>query len=177
MTKFITIIFLLFTISCSNINEKVRVLDLESSSCEKLASEIEYANRYKQTLRKNDKFMMRYMLVIPALLETYNIQKNTYDVNIRLGELDFAYKNNNCRYVKTSSQNNSNNYYQVRQNSTFNKIAQNRPNFSNISNNKSKFVPYSQKTNMNNLMKQKNKLNKSRTNSKNIFEKLPNFFN
>jgi hypothetical protein len=64
--------------------------------CDRILSELDYARRYKQSLHKNDKFMFRYMLIIPAIVETFQIIKNESKADKRIENLQYQAQMSNC---------------------------------------------------------------------------------
>ena len=80
--------------------------------CDKIFAELAYARRYKQSLHKNDKFMLRYMLVIPAIVETYQIIKHENKVNKRIANLQYQAESSNCYQNNANARSSFSPYHQ-----------------------------------------------------------------
>jgi hypothetical protein len=96
LTIFITAVLLLSSCDLSRSKNTYKTTIYTEKGCDKIFAELAYARRYKQSLHKNDKFMLRYMLVIPALVETYKIIRNENKVNKRIANLQYQAQSSNC---------------------------------------------------------------------------------
>ena len=98
MTKILLITILIVTSACSGSRTKdtYSTTVYTQEGCDKIFTELDYARRYKKSLHKNDKFMARYLLVIPAIFETYHIVKNENKVSKRIDGLKRQAQINNC---------------------------------------------------------------------------------
>ncbi|MBT4921935.1 MAG: hypothetical protein HON23_02860 [Rickettsiales bacterium] len=98
MIKPTLILTLLLTTSCtgSRIKDTYSTTIYTKEGCDQILTELDYARRYKKSLHKNDRFMLRHMLVIPALFETYHIVKNESKVTKRIDDLRFQAQRNDC---------------------------------------------------------------------------------
>ena len=77
MNKYWLFILIIALSSCSGRTKDSYTMTVHTEEgCERIFAELDYARRYRQNLRRNDRFMLRYMLVIPAIIETYNITVN-----------------------------------------------------------------------------------------------------
>jgi hypothetical protein len=96
LTILIAAVLLLSSCDLSRSKYTYKTTIYTEKGCDKIFAELAYARRYKQSLHKNDKFMLRYMLVIPAIVETYQIIKHENKVNKRIANLQYQAESSNC---------------------------------------------------------------------------------
>lgn len=80
-------------ISCHS--DRNRVL-YKYHTCEEIFDELEYARQFEKEIHENDKFMWRYLFVLPAIWETKQIMRNEYEVQKRKKMLYFEARKQKC---------------------------------------------------------------------------------
>lgn len=91
---FLSLISLIILSSCVKRNEATYAEFYRS--CESLKDELNYAKHYKRSIRENDRFSFKYMLVLPAITEIISMNRNEKEVNLKMDNLKLIMKQRGC---------------------------------------------------------------------------------
>lgn len=126
MIKFFLLIFALSSCSQSfSVAEPIYSADKYSLSCQQIQQKIIALDGRKIEVRKNDKFMLRHMMVLPAIISVMKMNKETKKIDKELNDLRSLKRSKNCqgpssqKTTKPKAYNPLNNSYQAPRNSNY----------------------------------------------------------